>query len=191
MEDHDGEEEEENLFEPLPRRERQKPRINFAYDMKHDAKVKANGRGSARSFRRPLEPHTSPLATETRPPRIKNGILHANKTKTSRDKRSRKKNKRGEPASSSDVTDSSSEEAYKASSRSSTRSSKRSDGNRANRRNTSLQDKCFSHYPADKRKIDLHKKALPFKDLNTLAKELFKEQGHGKSFLDNFFEKVY
>ena len=45
MEDHDGEEEEEDLFEPLPRRERRKPRIkaNFTYlnDMKHIAKVKA------------------------------------------------------------------------------------------------------------------------------------------------------
>ena len=186
-------EEEKDLFTPLPRRGRPKPRIKVTYqnDMKHDAKVKANGKGSTRSLRRPLNSHENSKATGYLPPRIRNGILHANKTKTSRDKRSRMKNKRGEPTSSSDVTNSSSEESNKASTRSSTHSSKNSDGKKANRRDTSLHDKCFSRYPADKRKIDLHKKALPFKDLTQLAKDLYKDQGLGKSFLDNIFKKVY
>ena len=194
MEDRDGS---ADLHEPLPKREREKVRTeaNFTYlnDMKRNAKVTASGRGrgSARKSTRPLKKHMSPSATGTLPPRIRNGILHAPKNRTSRDKRSQKNSKRSEPNSSSDVTSSSSEEADKANSRSSTQSSKRSDGNRANKRNTSMQDKCFSRYPAGKKKIDLQKKALPYKDLSTLAKEMFRDQGHGKSFLDNFFEKVY
>ncbi len=202
-EDNDGK---EDLHKPLPRREHRKRRtkawisdldipdrvradFTCFNDVKQDAKETAHGRGSARSLRRSHNSHENSRPTETRPPRIKNGILHANKTKTSRDKRSRMKNKRAEPTSSSDVT-SSSEESYKAT-RSSTQSSKPSDGKKANWRDTSLQDKCFSRYPAVKRKIDLHKKALPFKDLTALAKELYKDQGLGKSFLDNIFEKVY
>lgn len=163
MEDHDGS---ADLHEPLPKRERQKVRTkaNFTYlnDMKRNAKVTTNGRGrgSARKSTRPLKKHTSPQATGTLPPRIRNGILHATKNQTSSDKRSRKNSKRNEPNSSSDVTSSSSEEADKANSRSSTQSSKRSDGNRANQRKTSMQDKCFSPYPAGKKKIGLQKKAL-------------------------------
>lgn len=39
--------------------------------------------------------------------------------------------------------------------------------------------------------VDQAKKALPYKELKSLPKDMFTDQGRGKSFLDEFFERAY